>query len=71
MPGAPDYFASDSQQSIEAVRRSAEKRRRAVVTIHEEAEEALHLDKADNWEYRNASEYFPTFVDLLMMANGR
>jgi hypothetical protein len=70
MPGAPVYFASDSQQSIEAVRRSAKKRNRPVVTIHEETEEALHLDKADNWELQDPSEYYPTFVDLLLMANG-
>ncbi|KAL3904059.1 MAG: hypothetical protein SGARI_005100, partial [Bacillariaceae sp.] len=71
MPGATVYFASDSQQSIDAVRHLAKNRHRPIVTIHEDTEEALHLDKADEWESRHPSEYYPTFVDLLLMANGR
>jgi hypothetical protein len=71
MPGAPIYFASDSQESINAVRHAAAKRHRRIVTIHEDTKEALHLDKADDLETKNVSEFYPTFVDLLLMANGR
>lgn len=71
LPGAPIYFASDSQESIRAVRHTAIKGHRPIVTTHEDTKEALHLDKAENWTALHPSEFYPTFVDLLIMANGR
>ncbi len=69
LPGAPVYFASDSQVSIDTVRRVAKIHHRPIATIHEDTKEALHLDK--DWQSRDASEFYPTFVDLMLMANGR
>jgi hypothetical protein len=69
LPGAPVYFASDSQVSIGTIQQVAEKYHRQIATIHEDTQEALHLDK--DWQSRGASEFYPTFVDLMLMANGR
>jgi hypothetical protein len=71
MPGAPIYFASDSQKSIDSVREYAKRHSRPIATIHEDTEEALHLDKVEDWENRQPADFYPTFVDLLLMANGR
>eukprot|EP00539_Tryblionella_compressa_P004428 CAMPEP_0178734168 /NCGR_PEP_ID=MMETSP0744-20121128/1200_1 /TAXON_ID=913974 /ORGANISM="Nitzschia punctata, Strain CCMP561" /LENGTH=166 /DNA_ID=CAMNT_0020386431 /DNA_START=1 /DNA_END=501 /DNA_ORIENTATION=- len=70
MPGAHIYFASDSDASIVAVRHSAQKHHRPIATIYEDTEEALHLDKVEDWQSRSPSDFYSTFVDLLIMANG-
>ncbi|KAG7366271.1 hypothetical protein IV203_028941 [Nitzschia inconspicua] len=71
MPGAPIYFASDSKESLQAVQNAAARHHRPIVTIDEDAEEALHLDKAVNWTTLDPSKFYPTFVDLLLMGNAR
>jgi hypothetical protein len=71
-PGLPVYFASDSLVSVTAVRAYARKNKLAVeAPIHDESNENLHLDRVDSGVSRNASDYYATFVDLLMLSNGR
>jgi hypothetical protein len=73
-PGVPVYFASDSKMAVDAVREYAQKetnQRRSIVTFSEEVEkDALHIDKPIDIE-SSPSDYYSTFVDLLLMANGR
>ncbi len=40
---------------------------RKIVTFDSD-EEALHLDKMELWTSGNISDFYPTFVDLLIMA---
>ena len=68
-PGGPVYFASDSKVAVDTVRKYANQENRSIVTF--ESEEALHIDRTDDWEARPASDFYSVFVDLFMMANGR
>jgi hypothetical protein len=43
---------------------------RQIVTFDDE-QEALHLDKTDQWKSGNITDFFPTFVDLLIMAESK
>jgi hypothetical protein len=72
-PGVPVYFASDSLVSIQAVRDYAFQRNLPIIApIHDETvRDALHLDKDPYWRSRNASDFYATFVDLLIMSNGQ
>jgi hypothetical protein len=75
-PGVPVYFASDSKKAVDTVRNYAQggaNRNITVVTFasDETEEEALHIGKVHDWESRPPSDFYPTFVDLLLMANGR
>jgi hypothetical protein len=67
-PGLPIYFASDSQVSIDVVRKYGEDKNHSIITF-DQTEEMLHLDKTEDWESRNASEFYSSFVDLLVMGN--
>jgi hypothetical protein len=75
-PGVPIYFASDSKVAVDTVREYGNARgsltsRPIIITFAGETEkEALHLDKPTDWATQ-PSDYYATFVDLLMMANGR
>ncbi|KAL3939290.1 MAG: hypothetical protein SGARI_001426, partial [Bacillariaceae sp.] len=72
-PGVPIYFASDSKVAVDAVReygvRHTEK---TIVTFasDDNGKEALHLDKPTDYETQ-PSDYYATFVDLFILANGR
>ncbi|KAL3903056.1 MAG: hypothetical protein SGILL_010593 [Bacillariaceae sp.] len=72
-PRVPIYFASDSKVAVDAVREygmsHAEKR---IVTFASDdtGKEALHLDKPTDYETQ-PSDYYATFVDLFILANGR
>jgi hypothetical protein len=71
-PGDPIYFASDSSLSIRTVKEYGEKHNRTIVTNNDNANDPLHLDKASlgNATYE-PYEYYDSFVDLLVMGNGR
>lgn len=66
-PGDPIYFASDSRIAVQFARNLSETTGRRIVTSNDE-KEALHLDKPIQWKSRNVSDYYPTFVDLLIMS---
>ncbi len=71
-PGVPIYFASDSYVSVNAVREYARENKLSIIApIHDELQENLHMDKVGDWVSRNVSDFYATFVDLLMMSNGR
>lgn len=67
-PGDPIYFASDSQVAVQFARSMPQNRR--IVTL-EHKQQALHLDKKDQWTYGRVSDFYPTFVDLLIMAEAK
>ncbi|KAL3921108.1 MAG: hypothetical protein SGILL_002925, partial [Bacillariaceae sp.] len=74
-PGVPVYFASDSKVAVDAVREVFGTKRTSGMTVvtfsdNNAEEEALHLDKETDWDTQ-PSDYYATFVDLLLMANGR
>lgn len=74
-PGVPIYFASDSKIAIDTVRAYASSPENEkgiyIITFADETEnEALHLDKIAEWETQ-PSDYYATFVDLLIMSNAR
>ena len=72
-PGVPIYFASDSKVAVDAVREyGALQTDKSIVTMtgDRSGTEALHLDKQTEYETQ-PSDYYATFVDLLIMAQGR
>eukprot|EP00536_Pseudo-nitzschia_multiseries_P002595 jgi/Psemu1/294883/fgenesh1_pm.35_\ len=70
-PGAPVYFASDSQISVLAARKMNETHRAREIVTFNEKKEALHLDKKDQWKSGDISDFYPTFVDLLVMSKAK
>jgi len=70
-PGATIYFASDSQAAVKfASDMNATHTDRTIVTFNDEAE-ALHLDKKDQWKSGNVSDFYSTFVDILVMGEAK
>lgn len=69
-PGASVYYASDSLFATEYAQKYAKDFNRPVVTLKHD-KEALHLDKKEQWTSGNVSDFYPTFIDLLIMAEGR
>jgi hypothetical protein len=71
-PGAPIFFASDSHVAVLSARKMAEDNNgnRHIVTFDYE-QEAIHLDKKDQWTSGNIADFFPTFVDMLIMAEAK
>lgn len=69
-PGDPVFFASDSQYAVRFAREMSETTDRKIV-IFDDEKEAIHLDKRDQWKSGNLSDFFPTFVDLLIMGEAR
>jgi hypothetical protein len=74
-PGVPIYFASDSKVAVDTIRHlSQSDPKRSVVIFSDDDEtnskEALHLDKVTYFTTQ-PSDYYPTFVDFLIMSNGR
>jgi hypothetical protein len=76
-PDEPIYFATDSQVSMQAVREYALEHNRSIVTfeqpLHEDGNPPpnLHIEKAQDWKDRPPSDFYPTFVDFLVMGSGR
>jgi hypothetical protein len=69
-PGDPIFFASDSQVAVRFARKMSETTDRKIV-VFDEAKEALHLDKRYQWTSGNVSDFYPTFVDLFIMAEAK
>ena len=67
-PGDPIYFASDSQVAVRFARSMPQNR--SIFTL-EHNQEALHLDKKEQWTSGKVSDFYPTFVDLLIMAEAK
>jgi hypothetical protein len=66
--GGPIYFASESQLAIIEAQRIAKEFQCPIVTFPHE-EDALHLDKTEDWMARNASDFYSAFVDVLVMVD--
>jgi hypothetical protein len=70
-PGHPVYFASDSIHALDAIRLYAEEKNLSIAT-NQNSKEALHLDyHGGGNQSRAPSEFYETFVDLLIMGSGR
>lgn len=69
-PGDPVYFASDSHVAVLSASEMASTTNRKIVVFDDE-KEALHLDKKGQWKSGNISDFYPTFVDLLVMAESK
>ncbi len=69
-PGDPIYFASDSRVAVLSASAMAASTNRKIVVFNDE-KEALHLDKKFQWKSGNISDFYPTFVDLLVMAESK
>lgn len=69
-PGDPIYFASDSHFAVRVASNMGRTTSRKIVTFDDE-KEALHLDKKDQWTSGNVADFYPVFVDLLVMAEAR
>lgn len=69
-PGDPVYFASDSHVAVLSASEMASTTNRKIVVFDDE-KEALHLDKRGHWKSGNVSDFYPTFVDLLVMAESK
>jgi hypothetical protein len=70
-PGAPIFFASDSHVAVLSARKMAEDNNNRHIVTFDDEQEALHLDKKDQWKSGNIADFFPTFVDLLIMAEAK
>jgi len=68
--GDPIYFASDSQFALRVASNMSKTTDRNIV-IPDDKIEALHLDKEDQWKSGNVADFFPTFVDLLIMGEAK
>ena len=69
-PGDPVYFASDSDVAVSFARNMSESTGRKIVTF-DHKKEALHLDKMYQWKTEDIADFYPTFVDLLIMAESK
>jgi hypothetical protein len=70
VPGGPFYFASDSSYAI-VLAKEYGRQQRSVVVARTNAKEPLHLDKVPDWQQRQPSDYYDTFVDLYLLALGK
>jgi hypothetical protein len=76
-PGDPIYFASDSLGAISFAREMMNENNatntinRKKIVVFDEAKEALHIDKSNQWTSGNVSDFYPTFVDLLIMSKAK
>jgi hypothetical protein len=70
-PGHPFYFASDSIHALDAIQLYAEETNLSIAT-NQNSKEAVHLDNHGRGNQSHApSEFYETFVDLLIMGSGR
>lgn len=82
-PNKPVYFASDSRLAIETAQRYAAENNYPIVTLYDNTtndmmddeqrrqQEPLHLDKDYQWTSGNIRDFYPLFVDFLIMADGK
>jgi len=69
-PGGPVFFASDNKFAVDTINDYSKRKNLSVFSL-QHTEEPLHLDKAANWTKRSPSEYYATFVDLLLLGRSR
>ena len=67
-PEGPIFFASDSKDAIDYVIETYAPKKTTKIVALQRDYEPLHLEKSPNWENRNASEYYDTFVDLYLLS---
>jgi hypothetical protein len=84
-PGDPIFFASDSLSAVKFAREMMTNEtetntnatsntttlNRKNIVVFDEGKEAVHLDKSDQWVSGNISDFYATFVDLLIMSNAK
>jgi hypothetical protein len=78
LPGWPIYFATDSHVALQAVREYARDQNRSIVTYEQPLDvdsgnppPNVHIEKTEDWQSRPPSDFYPTFVDFLVMGSGR
>jgi hypothetical protein len=70
-PGVPIYFASESSFAMKAAQDYGRQLNHTIV-INESTDDPLHLENECRGNVkRKISDYYQTFVDLLVMGNGR
>ena len=69
-PGAPIFFASDSEKASNYSQIYAGKRNAQVITRTPSPNPPLHLDRCEDWMQRPPSDFYDTFVDLYLMGLG-
>jgi hypothetical protein len=70
-PGVPIYFASESSFSMKTAQDYGRQLNHTIV-INQNTDDPLHLDFACRGNVtRQISDYYQSFVDLLVMGNGR
>lgn len=70
-PGGPFFFSSDSAVAKQAAVEYGRQRKVSVVTrANEPGIEPLHIDKVQDWETRDPSDFFGVFADLYLMSLG-
>jgi hypothetical protein len=70
-PGGPIFFASDHTYAIEIAQSyGVEKSSKIVARKHGERR-PYHFEKAENWESLQPSDFYDTFVDLLLIGMGK
>ena len=67
----PPRQGDNNNLNITADHRNRRRDRHQIVTFTEDQQEALHLDKKDQWTSGNIADFYPTFVDLLIMAEAK
>jgi hypothetical protein len=76
-PGQPIYFASDSAIAMDAVRRYSTEHTLPIVTYEQPLTADgtppinLHIEKTADWEQRQPSDFYSTFVDFLVLGSGK
>jgi len=86
-PGDPIFFASDSLSAVKFAREvmmnetetntnttssnTSTAINRKKIVVFDEGKEAVHLDKNYQWKSGNVSDFYATFVDLLIMSNAK
>ena len=66
----PPHQGDNNNPNITADHRPDRRDRHPIVTFTDD-QEALHLDKKDQWTSGNIADFYPTFVDLLIMAEAK
>ena len=69
-PGAPIFFATDSEKASNYSQIYAGEMSAQVITRTPSPNPPLHLDKCKDWMQRPPSDFYDTFVDLYLLALG-
>ena len=68
-PGGPIYFASDSKYAVDHLQTWIRDTKNQSIRVEstQRDHEPLHVEKSPNWQTRQPSEYYDTFVDLYIL----